>query len=233
MLQFRIIKVKFMKKILLLSFLITNFFIASQGIAQEDTDLKTLYTQDVKTFTYGPRIGFSSSLLLLDPDNVVGKNELNFGFTAGGFLRYQLSKKFALQLDVVYTQRGGKYDSDDEIQFDFIDPELKLVFDAMTKFGKRRVLWNLFAGFQPSILISAKANDVDILENLNTTGFDAVVGGAFYIGRFVLSSNIKFGLSDLNDNLTFLDDTNNTVTPSFRSIASETTLSYRFGGKKK
>lgn len=218
-----------MKKYFFTLLLIVGVLFSFQTIAQDDEGLKELYVQDVNTFTFGPRVGVSSSLLNIDPDDGFGKNELKFGFTAGGFLRYQLSKKFALQVDAVYTQRGGQYETNGKIKLDFIDPEIKFIFNATTKFGKRRVLWDLFAGFQPSILVSAEFNETDIMDSLNSLGFDAIVGGSFYIGRFVLSSNIKFGLTDLNDGATF----DNGVTPTFRSITSETTLAYRFGGKKK
>jgi hypothetical protein len=211
------------------AFLILGLAFSQSLFAQEQEDTPTYYKQAPKTFSYGLRTGVSTSILLIEPDDSFGTRQIKFGFVAGGFLRYQLSEHFSLQLDAMYAQRGGKYDVNGQIKLDFIDPEFKLIFDTNTQMGKSlNIKWDIFAGFEPSVLVSAKFNDTDIQDSLNKVSFNVLVGSSLYLGRFVLSSNIKLGLNDLSKQLAF-----DTTEVSLKTVTSQTTIAYRFGGTKK
>lgn len=212
----------------LLAFLFIGTFFTQSLFAQETEEL-TYYKQAPKTFSYGLRTGVSTSILLIDPDDSFGTQQIKFGFVGGGFLRYQMNEHFSVQFDAIYAQRGGKYDVNGQIKLDFLDPTFKLIFDTNTQLGKSlNIKWDIFAGVEPSILLSAKFNDTDIQANFNKVSFNVLVGSSLYLGRFVLSSNIKLGLNDLSNQLAF-----DTTEVSLRTVTSQTTIAYRFGGTKK
>ena len=216
-----------MKNYLLALLFVGTFF--SQPLLAQEAEEPTYYKQASKTFSYGLRTGISTSILLIEPDDSFGSRQIKFGFVGGGFIRYQINEHFSFQFDAVYAQKGGKYDVNGQIKLDFIDPTFKLIFDTNTQLGKSlNIKWDIFAGVEPSILVAAKFNDTDIQDNFNKVSFNVLIGSSLYLGRFVLSSNIKLGLNDLSNQLAF-DNTN----VSLKTVTSQTTVAYRFGGTKK
>lgn len=216
-----------MKNYFLLFLFAATFF--SQSVFAQEEETTSYYKQAPKTLSYGLRAGFSTSILLIDPDENFGKRQIKFGLVGGGFLRYQFNEHFSFQFDAVYAQKGGQWENNQKIHLDFIDPTFKLIFDTNTKMGKNLTIkWDIFAGFEPSILVGATFNDIDIEDSFNTTSFSVLVGSSLYLGRFVLSSNMKLGLNDLSKELAF-GNTN----VSLKTVTSQSTIAYRFGGGKK
>ena len=218
-----------MRKIIY-TFYLLLFLGFQQSIAQEGPE----FFQDAGTVSFGPRAGLVTSILNIDTDGI--DNKIRVSYIAGAFLRYQINKRFALQLDVAYAERGGSYTGesitgDPDFALGFIDPQLTAVYDLNTKIGKNLILkWNLFGGFQPSILVRADFNDLDVKDNLKSVGFDLIFGSSIYIKRFILSATTKIGLSDLNDNFGVLG---NNTSPKLGSLSTEWTVAYRLGGIKK
>ena len=103
-----------------------------------------------------------------------------------------------------------------------------MVWSKVSPIYPFNIKWDIFAGFEPSVLVSAKFNDTDIQDNLNKVSFNVLVGSSLYLGRFILSSNIKLGLNDLSNQLAF-----DTTEVSLKTVTSQTTIAYRFGGTKK
>lgn len=202
----------------------TSFF----SFAQE----KVPYQQDAGTVSYGPKAGFTTGYIKSES---LGSSKFRVAYVLGAFGRYQISKNFAVQLDLLYNERGGRFESDNNntlvvetLDLAFLDPQFTAIFNTVTKLGKLNFKWDIYAGFQPAILLKAEFDGEDASDNLKSISLDALLGGSIYVGRVVLSSTLKLGLNNLNDTYIPTNDA-----PKIKSISTDWTIAYRFGGLKK
>lgn len=70
----------------------------------------TLLAQQRQRWSAGPRIGVNVSSLYGKSSHYGSK----IGLVAGGFVSYSAINHFGISADVLYSQRGGKYDKPDE-----------------------------------------------------------------------------------------------------------------------
>lgn len=88
------------KRIRIYSILICLFLFASSLLGQEET---TTTTVTVKKIHYGIKVGTTLSSFSSEQPH----NNFKPGLTAGGFVSYDLSGSFSLQLEPMYLQQGG------------------------------------------------------------------------------------------------------------------------------
>ncbi len=92
-------------KSLLIAALIT---VASLSTLQAQDNL--YYFQEAKTWEFGPRIGFTTSMINSTGDPNIQRG-IKVGLTGGIFARYQLADQWALHTDLGYSTRGNKSES--------------------------------------------------------------------------------------------------------------------------
>jgi len=204
--------------------IITTLFIMTLILVQVSAQ-GMLYYQEAKTFEFGPRIGFTTSILSVDDDSLLGKRKIRLSYVLGLFGRYQLNERWSLQGDVVYASRGGDFENSDEVELNYIDIPITVVYNVRFKLKDKPFTFDVFAGIQPSFLSKAKIGGVEVTDSIEKTGVDLVFGSGFPIWKFLFYSTIKIGLTDLNKG--FPTETSN----SLNSISTEWTVGYRINGK--
>jgi len=182
------------------------------------------YYQEKGHFEFGPKAGFTTSMLYPDSKNFVGKPGVRFSLTGGFFGRYQLKEKFSLQIDLGYASRGGAFSETGKIRLDYIDLPVVAIYSVRYKFREVPMTFDFLIGLQPSFLIKAENNGITTIDQWNSISGDFVIGGGLPIWRFLFYATTKIALSKTKNSITGL------VSP-LRSITTEWTVSYRMNGK--
>ncbi|MDO7876818.1 porin family protein [Hymenobacter sp. ASUV-10] len=167
--------------------------------------------------------GTYSSYVGEDADNLKGL----FGFHAGGFVNIGLTKLFAFQPEIIYSQKGTKYDINEDVRqrLHYLDIPLAFHVNADGLFFE--------AGPQVGVLLAAsgKAGSFsnDIKNNFNDFDFGYLVGlgyqrkagpgiGLRYNGGFV-------------NNTPSAETSIGTLELRRRNSAFQLYLTYSFGGR--
>jgi len=127
------------------------------------------------------------------------------GFAVGGFLMVRWTNGFAIQPEVLYTQKGVKIDVSGDlgqarVKTDFLDVPIL----ARYTIGKG-VRGYLFAGPSLDFKLSAKikadvlgaSQEEDISSDVKSFEFAVVVGGGVELGPILLEARWSEGLTDL------------------------------------
>ncbi|MBD2751440.1 porin family protein [Spirosoma validum] len=188
-------------------------------------------------FSAGPRIGLNMSNYWGNADNMSFKP----GFTAGAFLMYSSLNHFGISADVLYSQRGTKF-NDGRYKFTQHVNYLEIPVVAryfLTLSGNFRP--NVFIGPSLGIKLNAKRTDGEVLAgpatqvNIDNTGdfhsLDLGATGGFQLNwgvgprqRFLLDARYNLGLSNVQA-LPNLWGANNNIHNSVITV----TLGYGFG----
>ena len=89
--------------------------VANQAFSQGNL----YYYQEAKTWEFGPRIGFTTSLINSKGDPNLDKG-VKLGLVGGIFARYQLADRWALHGDLSFSTRGNKSESNN-IENGYVD----------------------------------------------------------------------------------------------------------------
>ena len=181
-----------------------------------------LFYQETGTFTFGPRTGFTTSIINAKEDGF-GNPKIRLSFMGGLFGRYQLSERWAVQLEGSYSPRGSGFSSSPQIDLAYFDVPVMLVYNVRYKMFKKPFTFDMMVGAQPSFLLTAESGDADVSNSFESTGFELVIGSGFPMGRFMFFGTTKIGLGDISS----------TAIPTvgkLTNIVTEWTLGYRFGG---
>ncbi len=161
--------------------------------------------QDVK---FGAKAGLNMSNFGGDVED----NSMKIGFQVGGFAEIKVSEKFAIQPELLYSAQGAKseytyedYDLDTNTYFDVTEKSTtKLAYlniPVMAKYYVTEGL-SLEAGPQIGFLMSAKEDNVDIKELLNSTDFAFNVGAGYDVTENInLGLRYSIGLSNIAKDL--------------------------------
>ena len=190
-------------------------------------------------FTAGPRIGLNLSNYWGNADN------MNFkpGIAAGAFLMYSSLNHFGISADVMYSQRGAKYDDGRTYRFTQHVNYLEVPVVAryfLTLAGNFRP--NVFVGPSLGIKLNAKRtngeriNGADTNINAdNTSDFNSLdlgATGGFQLNwgtghrqHFLVDARYTLGLSNVQSNLPNLWERHNSLYNSTITV----TLGYGFG----
>jgi hypothetical protein len=135
-----------------------------------------------------PRLGVEGGFDLanLNGPNVNDVFASRLGWVVGGFLSLPLGPSFAFQPEIMYEQKGGKYNGN-PYQLDYVEIPLLLNIDVIGPIG---IL--LGPSFDASV-----ANNVGATTN-NDVG---LVGGVqINVERFLVSGRYELGLTNINNN---------------------------------
>jgi len=129
------------------------------------------------------------------------------GYAVGGFLAFRFDNGFSIQPEVLYTQKGFKYDFGSDlmtsvhlrIRADYLDVPLL----ARYTFGKG-VRGYVFGGPSLDFRVRAtekygggKAPETDISDEVERFEFALVVGGGIEFGPILLEARWSEGLTDI------------------------------------
>lgn len=208
----------FMKthKLYLLMFIV-GVALTSPAIAQGNL----YYYQDAKTWEFGPRIGFTTSIINSKGDPNLEKG-IKLGLVGGIFARYQLADQWALHSDLSYSTRGNKSASNN-IQNNYIDFSVVPVRNVKYRMFNKEHTFDFFIGPGISFLTDSEdktGNFGDLETGLASTEFNVVIGGGLPFGPFLLTATNRIGISNLLG--TPVADS------KWNGFVTEWTIAYRF-----
>jgi hypothetical protein len=135
------------------------------------------------------------------------------GFIGGGFAEFEFGKVFAIEPQVLYVQKGAKYDvqltdgsgsASATLKLDYI--QVPLLFKAEYREAGRDYAPSLFVGpaiaFKTSCKITASAAGQSASEDcatdtVNSTDFSLIFGLGFELSKFVLQARYDLGLTNV------------------------------------
>jgi hypothetical protein len=161
----------------------------------------------------GVKVGPTFPALSVDPDDADYKTRL--GAVFGGFMVFPLNDRFAVQLEALYTAKGGKATSDlveESLTFKLDYVEFPILARVSASRTAQRDIF-LFGGVAPAIRFAAKVetglSDGSFTSGVSTdvgedyTHFDvaAIVGGGVDIGPYItVDGRYSWGLMNVYDN---------------------------------
>lgn len=150
--------------------------------------------------SYGIKVGLNVSSVRI-PDKDV---KPLFGFHVGGFTTTQISDRFALQPELLYSQQGYKK-NDTDFRYHYLN--VPLIFKGTIAGGLHAQV-----GPQFGILLSATEKKDKTSTDISRKKFDSAIGLGFGydLSSIQVSARYNLGLSDTNDSdLGFNGFTNN------------------------
>ncbi len=179
------------------------------------------YCQAAKTWEFGPRIGFTTSIINSKGDNNIERG-VKLGLAGGVFARYQWADQWALHSDLSYSTRGNKSKTGnwENSYIDFSAVPLRNVKYSMFN---QDMTFDFFVGPGISFLFDAvdKDNaDNDLKQLLPSTEFNLVFGGSLPFGPVLLTATSRVGLTNLFGKVS--------SSTTWYSFSTEWTAAYRF-----
>ena len=136
----------------------------------------------------------------------IGNTENKSGFCGGGFITFNISDVFAIQPELLITQKGTKEIIRDWSFFGSYDTNtLKITYLEIPVLAKFSILSkarpNFFIGPALSLKLSASSeflgNTYDVSDSFNSVDFGLVFGGGFDFGGLVLEARYTRGLTSI------------------------------------
>jgi hypothetical protein len=140
----------------------------------------------------GVEAGFNLANLNGSDANDVFASRL--GFVGGGFLSLPLGPSLAIQPELLYEQKGGKFNGN-PYQVDYLEVPVLLDINFIGPLG-------VLAG--PSFDVNVAHQNVD---NINPTDVGLVLGAQLSLSNFLISGRYEFGLTDLSSTQKFQSGT--------------------------
>lgn len=156
------------------------------------------YYQEAKTWEFGPRIGFTTSMINSKGDPNLEKG-IKMGIVGGLFGRYQLADQWALHGDLSYSTRGNKAESNN-IENGYVDFSVVPVRNWNYRMFNKDHTFDFFVGPGVSFLTSSEdksGNFAELESALSEVEFNVVIGGALPFGPFLLTATNRIGISNL------------------------------------
>ena len=158
-------------------------------------------------FTFGPKVGFSSSRLSLEEARQIRSGASTVGFHAGIFTRFTVLGLYA-QPELLFTQAGGQIEIKDQASDNFTQiQELtynKLDIPVMLGFRMGDVL-RVNAGPSFSLILGQDARTegttAEVKNNYENATVGYQIGGGLDIGKLVLDVRYEGNLSKLGDSV--------------------------------
>lgn len=162
-----------------------------------------------------------------------GESSMKIGAVGGAFLCYSITEIFAIQPEVLFTMKGAKGDEDGtEVAWkvNYIEIPLLLKVKLPTEGNIKPAL---FAGPALGLLMSAKAEDEDMKDNMKSMDFGIVAGAGigYKMEKGVLFAEARYevGLGtvyDLDD--ATLEDWEITEQPDVKNSVISIMVGYGF-----
>lgn len=207
-----------------------NFILASKFLFTMISimSLSTLYAQDnlyyyqeANTWEFGPRVGFTTSMINSTGDPNIQKG-IKLGLVGGVFARYQMAEQWALHTDFSYSTRGNKSESGN-FENRYIDFSIVPVRNVKYKMFNKDMTFDFFLGPGISFLTKAVDKDdlaVDMKQLLPSTEFNIVLGGSLPFGPMLLTATNRIGMTNLIGKVI--------SSSTWFSFSTEWTAAYRF-----
>lgn len=193
-------------------------FLPLAGISQSNL----YYYQEAKTWEFGPRIGFTTSMINSKGDPNIQRG-IKMGLVGGVFARYQLAEQWALHSDLSYSTRGNKNDVTN-IQNGYIDFSIVPTRNIKYKMFGGEHTFDFFIGPGISFLTSSedKSGNLSNMTNfLSSTEFNIVLGGSLPFGPVLLTATNRLGVTSL------IGPPVASTESSWNSFTTEWTIAYR------
>lgn len=139
----------------------------------------------------GIRLGMNLANQKVEALGVSVSGDSKVGLLGGLYLTANLSDKFAVQPELLYSSMGSKTD-DISDAFGYIQVPILLRYNINENF-------NLHAGPQIGLLLSAKSDGVDIKDEVKGTDFGASFGAGVDFGKFNGGLRYYLGFSNISD----------------------------------
>ena len=168
------------------------FITLSTAVAQKSTTIGPVAGLNIATFGGEDAEGVSSRT----------------AFLVGAFAAFQMSPKFLLEPSVLYTQKGGQVDFDENVNGTIKLTYIQVPLLARYRLGSGKVVPNLIlgpaVGFKTSCKGSASQGAIEINvdcdeADLQVSGTDfSLIGGAgLEVSKFMFSVRYDYGMSSL------------------------------------
>ena len=129
--------------------------------------------------SYGLKAGVNFSSIRGDyTDDISGRTS----FVGGFYAEIPMSEKVTFQPELVYSGQGAEISSDEVFKLDYIN--IPLMFKYYVKNG-----FNVQAGPQLGILLSAKAGDINTYDNMTKLDFGLNFGLGYKMDSELISKH--------------------------------------------
>ena len=134
----------------------------------------------------GPRIGVEGGVNLasLSGPNVNDVFASRLGFVGGGFLNLPLGSSLAFQPEILYAQKGGKFNGN-AYSLDYV--EVPILLDVI-------ILGPLGILLGPSFDANVANQNVN---NVSSTDVGLILGAQVFVSKFLVSGRYEIGLTDV------------------------------------
>ena len=145
-------------------------------------------------FKKGLKLGYNWAKLAGDGQDDAGYRK---AFTFGGTFQFNVLGFFALQTDILYSPRGATYPGMDDVKLNYLS--IPILFKRI--FFPVGIHPYLVFGPEINFLLSAKAGDVDIKDDIKSQAWTVVAGGGLefsLIGKGVfIEGRYCYGLNNI------------------------------------
>lgn len=153
--------------------------------------------------TFGVKAGVA--IANLTGDNTDGLNSKT-GFMFGGFAAFPIGESISLQPEVLYVEKGTKFDEDNgtgtmvevKLKLNYIDIPILFKYTMAGESARPYLLAGPSIGFKTSAKVSAEGQSADF-DYVKSTDFGLVFGAGVNFQRFMLEGRYGLGLSNIND----------------------------------
>jgi hypothetical protein len=167
----------------------------------------------IKIEQVGIKTGVNAASFKLNVTDPELESQSKYGFRIGGFINLSLSKRFSIQPEVYYSQKGEKIVINDffkdttTFKFDYLEIPLlfKFAFISSEKLISSIYL-GPYVGFKlrgVSITSHQKVEKTDKIEELSSTDYGLTVGGdlTFDLGKYnlILDYHYSLGLQNITN----------------------------------
>lgn len=126
------------------------------------------------------------------------------GFHAGLKFEIKLPVKLGIELGALYSVKGASYEQTNILPVGTSTEQVDIVLSyvdlpLVAKIYTFKVL-SFQLGPQVSYLISAKNDGVDIMDDLNSTDFGAVIGLGLDVSKLHMAVRYNLGLTEISEN---------------------------------
>ena len=193
-------------------------FLPLTGISQSNL----YYYQEAKSWEFGPRIGFTTSMINSKGDPNIQRG-VKVGLVGGIFARYQLADQWALHSDLSYSTRGNKNDVTN-IENGYVDFSIVPTRNIKYMMFGGEHTFDFFIGPGISFLTNSEdksGNLSNITDFLSSTEFNIVLGGSLPFGPVLLTATNRIGVTSLIGPPVASSES------SWNSFTTEWTIAYR------
>jgi hypothetical protein len=144
------------------------------------------------SFKYGIKAGVNFASNKITSSAITQSGSLT-GLTAGVYGTFALSESFGIQPELLYSEMGGKFSSENiNIKLNYLS------IPVLAKYSFGTSGFSALAGPQIGLLLSAKEGSTDVKSYFNSTDFSAVIGAEYALTKmFNVSARYQAGLSNI------------------------------------